>query len=317
MSIVRVKSNKNRIKDRVLVLLSSYNGEKYIREQLDSLMTQTMPAFILIRDDGSTDGTVPIIKEYIKKYDNIKLMEGKNLGFVGSFNTLVLNELVDKYEWIAFCDQDDVWLPEKLSAAVDMLKKDYDSEVPTLYCSNFTAADRDLKPLGSLYNMRSFKDRNPITYHYVFGCTCVFNYAAATMYRVGINDFMVFHDKHLHCVCYYFGRIVYDNNSYILYRQHGFNTVSCYDKAYIRGVIDVVSEVFAPKEKRWVACYREFRKKYDKYLTYNDRKLLDIFINHQHSLICRLRIFFGLDFCGRNFKHTVAFKLRALLNRMY
>ena len=99
---------------KILVLLSLYNGEKYVKEQLDSLMNQTISVDVLARDDGSSDRTVEIVDKYTKEHNNIRLIKGENIGFVNSFNLLMMNEIVDDYQWIAFCDQDDVWLPDKI-----------------------------------------------------------------------------------------------------------------------------------------------------------------------------------------------------------
>ncbi|HHF9279308.1 TPA: glycosyltransferase, partial [Escherichia coli] len=99
------------------VLLSSYNGEKYIGEQLDSIIKcyRDFDLHIHIRDDGSVDSTCEIIKEYISKNDSIFLYEGDNVGVIASFLWLVEN--VGDYDYYAFCDQDDVWEPLKLIAA--------------------------------------------------------------------------------------------------------------------------------------------------------------------------------------------------------
>ncbi|MCI5751016.1 MAG: glycosyltransferase [Oscillospiraceae bacterium] len=320
MSILRIGNDgKERIKDRVLVLLSSYNGEKYIREQLDSLLSQTMPVFILIRDDGSRDSTVSIIREYMERHDNIRLIEGENLGFVGSFNALICNELTDEYEWSAFCDQDDVWLPEKLSAAVSMMKKDYDPEIPTVYCSNLTVTDSELNPSGLAYDESISADKDPILYNYISGCASLINHAAAVIYREGINPGIYAHDKQIHCICYYLGRIIYDENSYILYRQHGSNTIGySKSKPFLQGVRDVISDVFVPKGgHRWAAHFRGFSEAYDKYLSEDERKHLKLFVDHEHSLPARVRIFFSPRFRAKTFIDTLAFKVRVLVNRLY
>ncbi|MCI7766574.1 MAG: glycosyltransferase [Oscillospiraceae bacterium] len=316
MSVVRVRIDKERIKDKVLVLLSSYNGEKYIREQLDSLLGQTMPVFILIRDDGSSDRTISIIHEYMAEHDNIKLIEGKNLGFVGSFNSLICNELVDEYEWAAFCDQDDVWLPEKLSAAVSMIKKDYDAEIPTLYCSNLIAVDEKLNKIKLVNDPDRKKYLSPILCNCIIaGCTCVFNHSAAKVYKTGINNSIIAHDNQIHSVCYYLGRFILDDNAYIYYRQHNSN-VSGFAPSK-PSVCGLINEIFHPKPKRRVAHFKEFMKAYGNYLSNAEKEQLQIFIDHEHSFSARLRIFFSSKFRTDNFMQTIAFKIRALINRMY
>ena len=107
---------------KVAVVLSTYNGEKYVRDQLDSILNQTYKNIeIFVRDDGSKDSTVDIIKEYQKKNKNIKLVIGENLGFIKSFYTLL--ELSEGYEYYSFADQDDYWENNKLELLINELEK--------------------------------------------------------------------------------------------------------------------------------------------------------------------------------------------------
>ena len=108
---------------KVQVLLSTYNGEKYIREQLDSILTQKdIEVSILIRDDGSTDSTVDIIHEYCSNNSDIKLIKGSNMGACKSFFEL-FKEADMGYDYYALADQDDYWYADKLTVACNMLAK--------------------------------------------------------------------------------------------------------------------------------------------------------------------------------------------------
>ena len=107
---------------KLIVLMSTYNGEKYLREQLNSLVTQKFkPDQIMIRDDGSNDSTMDIIKYYADSYKFIKYYQGENLGPAKSFMELI-NKAEDA-DYYALCDQDDVWFDDKLSTAVDTLER--------------------------------------------------------------------------------------------------------------------------------------------------------------------------------------------------
>ena len=109
--------------EKVQILMSTYYGEKYLREQLDSIIKQTYPLInILIRDDGSSDGTLSILKEYAGKYDHVTYYEGENIGVIQSFLQL-LKESDANVNYYAFADQDDVWLPEKIVRAVEKLEE--------------------------------------------------------------------------------------------------------------------------------------------------------------------------------------------------
>ena len=98
---------------KLIVLLSTYNGEKYLREQLNSLVKQILrPDQILIRDDGSSDATMDIIKYYADSYKFIKYYQGENLGAAKSFMELI--NKAEEADYYALCDQDDVWFEDKL-----------------------------------------------------------------------------------------------------------------------------------------------------------------------------------------------------------
>ncbi|HOV15546.1 MAG TPA: glycosyltransferase, partial [Spirochaetota bacterium] len=125
---------------KINILMSTYNGEKYLKEQLDSLLNQTYKNIkIYIRDDGSSDNTLNILKEYNKE-NKINLFVGENIGFVKSFFWLIKNS--DNADYYSFSDQDDVWFPGKLEKAINLLNK-YDSQIPTLYFSNFDYYDSE------------------------------------------------------------------------------------------------------------------------------------------------------------------------------
>ena len=116
---------------RVQVLLSTYNGQKYLKELMDSVLNQDFPNLeILVRDDGSTDKTLHILEKY-SGLKNVQILQGKNIGVVRSFFALLEASPPDA-EYIAFCDQDDVWKEDKVSRAVGILEKHGDN-TPIMY----------------------------------------------------------------------------------------------------------------------------------------------------------------------------------------
>lgn len=137
-------------KEKVAVLLSAYNGEKYIAKQVESIEKQTISDDItlIIRNDGSTDNTLNILQNLAKKYSNIMLINGKNIGLIRSFFTL-LEFAVKKYEFefYAFSDQDDYWQKNKLESAIGRLDHEK-RDIPLLYGCTSIIVDEDLKPTG-------------------------------------------------------------------------------------------------------------------------------------------------------------------------
>lgn len=212
---------------KLVVLMSTYNGEKYLREQLNSLVTQDMmPDKILIRDDGSSDSTLEILKYYAENYDFIEYYQGKNLGPAKSFMELIKKAPTAKY--YSLCDQDDVWFKDKLKVAVNKLNAEKSKE-PLLYCSRFTLTDEKLNPLDSniskLYSYTDFA--HSLLFQTAPGCTFVFNNAARKLIvKYDMNkEYVIIHDSIIHKVVTMFGKMVLDPESHMYYRQHGNNEI--------------------------------------------------------------------------------------------
>ena len=125
----------------VSIAMVTYNGEKYLREQLDSILRQTYTDFeLIICDDSSSDGTWKILTEYAKKDSRIQIHQNKsNLGFKKNFEKAVS---FCRGEYIAFCDQDDVWEDFKLQVSIDNIGEKY------LLCTDSLMVDSDLNSLG-------------------------------------------------------------------------------------------------------------------------------------------------------------------------
>lgn len=206
---------------KVQILLSAYNGKKYLREQIDSLRNQTWSNLeILIRDDGSTDGTEEILREYEKQYSNIRVFAGKNIGLVQSFFELL--ELSDA-DYIAFCDQDDVWMEEKIEQAVLAIGG---MEMPVLYCGNKILVDSNLKEIG-ISDSENMKPGfgNAVVENIATGCTMVLNRKLVEIIKKRIPKKAILHDWWCYLVASYYGKVIYDKTPYIYYRQHGGNQV--------------------------------------------------------------------------------------------
>lgn len=209
----------------VLVLMSTYNGEKYLKTQLDSILNQDyLDLEILIRDDGSVDATHEIIKDYVKKYANISWYTGKNIGVQKSFFDLIEKADLGK-DYYAFADQDDKWLPGKISRAVSILER-YSKETPVLYCSDTIIVNDRLEPLKVTVSriMKQVSFGNALVQDMCTGCTATMNNLLLNMIRHKIPDYVIMHDWWFYLTATCFGEVFYDKESYILYRQHDNNT---------------------------------------------------------------------------------------------
>lgn len=208
----------------VSILMSTYNGERYLRTQLDSLLSQTNVSIdILVRDDGSSDNTTQILKDYSER-GKVSWYSGKNLRSSKSFIDLVFNS--PDADYYAFCDQDDFWLPEKLSKAIEKLDK-LNPCKPQLYFSVAKLADCDLKPISSKtlsYGVTNFSES--IISSNATGCTMCFNKILRDKIKMHRPVCEMMHDGWVHKLCLAIsGDVFFDKESYILYRQHGNNVV--------------------------------------------------------------------------------------------
>lgn len=205
--------------NNVVVLMSTYNGENYIKQQIQSILNQTIDCMIYIRDDGSTDNTKTILHSFDGN-NRIKWKEGNNIGFVASFFWLMKN--APKANYYALADQDDMWLPMKLERALSKLKK-FSSQ--TLYCSNLTVVDKNLKKLDRCYNSTGVSSdfRSLVIQPISAGCTMVFNDELMLLLKKYFPTQISYHDYWISLLASASGTVIYDESSYILYRQHSSN----------------------------------------------------------------------------------------------
>ena len=215
---------------KIFVLLSTYNGQNYLCEQIDSILSQeNVKIHILIRDDGSTDDTPKILEKYERKYDNITVFEEKNIGCKSSFAQLMkyAQEPDVRVDYYAFADQDDIWLPNKLASAIEMLDKEDNINIPVLYCSNLKVVDEKLNFVRFKYPEKdSFVTKGEsLVCSMSTGCTMVFNRTALDMFLSKLPEDFIMHDLWMLHTCIFLGKVVYDKDAYILYRQHGENVI--------------------------------------------------------------------------------------------
>jgi glycosyltransferase involved in cell wall biosynthesis len=207
----------------VVVLMSTYNGHRYVAEQLDSILRQ-LPAGgrVMVRDDGSKDDTPAHVLAIGDA--RVELLQGRNLGFGSSFLTL-LAMTPPEADLVMFADQDDVWLPGKIDRAWQHLAPL--GATPGLYGSAQMLVDAELRPLNATSPWpRGPSLANALTENIITGCTAALNRSAVELLkRAGVPDGVHFHDWWLYLVVSAFGTVVYDNQPALLYRQHGGNVI--------------------------------------------------------------------------------------------
>ena len=214
------------------VLLATYNGDRYLEEQIDSILAQTNHDWrLLIRDDGSQDGTVSIIQRYVSSHpEKIRRIvdEEGNLGYAQNFMELMTHSTS---EYVMFCDQDDVWLPNKIELSLDVMKhaeKSYPNK-PVLVCTDLTVVDDKLNLISqsfyycAKYSSATIKDVcTAMVEPCVMGCTMMINKQAKEV-SMPMSKEAIAHDWWIPIRVALHGKIVYCSVPTILYRQHAHN----------------------------------------------------------------------------------------------
>lgn len=229
-------------KRKIAILISTYNGEKYIAEQLNSLLTQSFQDFsVYIRDDYSTDKTLTICQSYHLKYPNkIFLLEDQlgNLGAKRSFSTLTSTVVSDFY---MYCDQDDVWLLNKIYDTYSFYQVlSLDSSRPTLVYTDAKVVDSSLNQVYP--SLIKFQGKNPyLTFHnsifngVCLGCSTFFNKALRDLI-IPISDEAVMHDSWLTKTALITGEVHYLDRVTLLYRQHKTNVYGLKSSGFLTKV---------------------------------------------------------------------------------
>lgn len=217
------------MEDKIEILMATYNGEKYIREQIESLLAQTYSNWILrVRDDGSKDKTMEIVEEYIKKYpEKISVLKDNkgSLRAKENFMTLLRNS---KENYMMFCDQDDVWLPNKIEITLKKMREVENG--PTLIHTDLKVVDQNLNTIADSFckyqriNPERKKYNHLIVQNNITGCTMMINRELANLCNEEFKD-GVMHDWIIGIIASLTGKIQFVKEPTILYRQHGNNDV--------------------------------------------------------------------------------------------
>ncbi len=217
---------------QVHIVLATYNGEQYLREQLDSILaSEWKDLSVEICDDGSSDGTVGIAKEYAAKYPWIRLHRNKeNYGYVKNFIEGIKRS---ESPYIMLCDQDDRWNPDKISrtlARMKELEREVGGERPLLVFTDAENYDSETgKSLGSFHKSSRLDPGRTDPAHLLMenkciGCTVMVN-AAVLPYLKTLPAQVRVHDWWLALICTFFGNISYLPETTLQYRQHSGNMI--------------------------------------------------------------------------------------------
>lgn len=237
------------MEDKIEVLMATYNGEKYLKEQIESILNQTYENIkLIISDDCSQDGTRDILKEY-ENNDRVKLIfQEKNLGYIKNFEFL-LSQVQEEYYMLS--DQDDIWKPEKIEKSIKTLK----TREADLVFGDLEVVDENLNTIYPSFNnymkltkkIESFEFEVELNYLYncITGCTVLSR-------RKFIKDIIpipnkskyVAHDHWMGLIISTKGKLVYMPEKLIKYRQHGDNEIGTEKISHKFTKLDDVRKLF-------------------------------------------------------------------------
>lgn len=306
----------------VAILMGTMNGERFIAEQLDSLECQTHKNWVLyVSDDGSSDNTLQILKRYQARWPEGRLIvkEGPKRGFCANFLSIVCDSNI-KADYYAFCDQDDVWLANKLEEAVCRIAENQvhrDKILPYLYCGRTTYVSEKLTPIGiSPLFVFPAKFRNALVQSIAGGNTMVFNQETKlALERVGVVD-VPSHDWWLYLlVSAIGGEVYYDKTPQVLYRQHDDSIVG--ENRSFTSKLFRAYTLLRGRFRNWNTKNIEALCVVNGMLTEDNKEILRLFkIMRNANMIDRFRL---MEVCGlyrQTWRGTMTLFLAALLKKI-
>lgn len=301
---------------RIAILMSTYNGEKYLQQQIDSIRAQSFNDWeLFIRDDGSRDNTVAIVNENTSKDPRIKYIDDveHNLGPKKSFFKLLKNIEADYY---FFCDQDDVWTKNKLVTMLEYINnQEQEFSGPLLiYCglqctnSNLEVTNNDFeKIIGKLAKPCDRFIGNDMP-----GVVMLFNRKVREIFLKTSNyDEIEMHDWWIALIAAMFGKVIFIDEKLVLYRQHGNNTVGAGVNGGILKKI-LKSDNLKKQEKLINVSFKQsktFFEQYSSSLNKEQRQFLYELISCENgSMSQRYRFFKKYDLQGTSLLRTLVYK---------
>ncbi len=298
---------------KVQILLSTFNGQKHLLSQLESLRLQSHTNIsVLARDDGSRDESPKILEEYRKVWPAFELLQTPpgNLGVIDSFFEL-LRQSDPSAQFYAFSDQDDVWLNQKLERACSFLN-DIDPEIPAIYFSRLKLVDENLNRLGLSAVPKVVTISNALVENVATGCTMLINRALRNLVLSdGIpQKSCLMHDWWLYLVALTSGKVFYDKEPSILYRQHEDNVVGAQGGKISR----LVKVRFSARHL--TQQVREFYRLYAERLNGKDRKFIEEFLASKSlGFVGRLRYALSTSLRRQSCLQTLFLRVLILFNR--
>ena len=299
---------------KITVVMSAYNGSKYVEAQLDSIFQQVgVKVLCYVRDDGSTDDTLQVLKKYASTSGDLIICEGENVGWERSF-LLALKD-APQADYYAFADQDDIWFEDKLISGIKMLEKEGSKNKPCMYHCNKISVTEDLKPLAHQVRRtpRPLNRQNALIQEYAQGCSIIMNENARQLVTKYIPREKIAHDYWCGLLCYLFGEVIYDNKPHFYHISHGNNASG---EGHIIGSWKGRLKKFFAGETVYYTPFSDLEKGYADMLSKTDKKFILKLKYYKKSLKAKLVLFFSPKFVRDSILGTCSLKMAILLNKL-
>lgn len=313
-------------------MMATYNGAKYLREQLDSIFSQRhIEVEVMISDDVSTDETIEICREYINRNYPLKYAVNRtNIGSNQNFMRMLYGVDANAYDLYAFSDQDDVWLPEKLGKAwAEINSKELQlnregtqhKSHPILYCSDLINVDESLqnrrRELRGL-NLHTFLRATPVVRNYYSGCTMVMNGSMVRLLQQAPQTcFATYHDAWCHQVAFYCGHVIYDlESANILRRISGLNQLGeqlpgmDFKRASLRNFF-----LKTPAHECQLAATR-LLSGYSNFMDSEDREMLRSLAEYRNTALGKIEWALSSKYGSTSIMDTLLIRTKFLLGRL-
>ena len=292
----------------ITILLAAYNGASYLAEQVESILAQGYPDWqLVIQDDCSTDQTAEIAKRYCEREpERVRFVQRATPSGSAKANFSSMLSYAQT-EYAMTCDQDDVWLPDKLQKTMEemhRLEQEYGKETPLLVHTDLAVVNGRLETVApSLFHLQKLnaeRDRlnNLLVQNIVTGCTMCIN--RPLLERAGtVPEEALMHDWWFALIGAAFGKIGFVRQSTVLYRQHGGNAVGAKDAGslgYIGGRLRKLSETKAAVHATFLQA-QAFHDRYENELLEKDRRIIAQYLEFpKANRLKKWKMLFQYDF---------------------
>lgn len=299
----------------IIVVMSTFNGEKCVERQLDSIFSQkSVDVMVYVRDDGSTDNTKSILVDYKKRREPERLFLSfeENCGWERSFMQALAK--VPHADFYAFSDQDDIWFDNKLIAGIEALGK-YNQDCPLLYHCNKLSVYDNMIPLRHQVRRtpRPLNHQNAMIQEFAQGCSIIMNEKARELVTSYFPSKKIPHDFWCGLICYLFGKVIYDDNRYFYHISYGTNASG--EGHMISSWKHRFSKLIHEQEA-YNSPYQDLLHGFEDKLCSDDKLFIHRVLNYKTSILYKFYLLFSPKFIRDSVLGTLSLKTAILFNKI-